>query len=65
MVVLFGNKTFNKEEVLKKAGQHLKIVRDQFRVHIERNPMYECAPIILVRVWKSLIEDGKERDLRK
>ena len=65
MVGVFGNNTFNRAEVLKKAGQHMKIVRDQFRVHLERNPRYEHPPIIPSREWKSLVEDGKERDLRK
>ena len=65
MVGLFGNETFNRAAVLKKAGQHMKIVWDQYRVHLERNPRYEIPPRIPGREWKSLVEDGKERDMRK
>jgi hypothetical protein len=43
----------------------MKIVRDQYRVHLEMNPRYERPPIILVREWKSLLDDGNERDIRK
>ena len=57
--------TFNRAEVLKKVGQHMKIVRDQFRVHLEKNPRYELPLMIPTREWKSLVEDGNERDLRK
>ena len=62
---MFDNDNFNGVEVLKKVGQHIKIVRDQFRVHLERNPKYECHPMIPIREWKALVEDGKERALRK
>ena len=65
LVGLFRNETFNRVEVLKKASQHMKMMRDQFRVHIEWNPRYECSPMIPTREWKSLVEDGKERPLRK
>ena len=43
----------------------MKIARDQFRVHLERNPRSEHHLVIPGRYWKSLVEDGKERDLRK
>ena len=56
---MFGSETFNREEVLKKVGQYINIVRDKFRVHIERDTRYENPPMILVREWKSLVEDGK------
>lgn len=42
----------------------MKIVRNQYRVHLERNPRYECPPMIPARDWKSLVEYGKERALR-
>ena len=64
LVSLFGKDTFDTSKVLHKAGEHLKIVRDQYRVHLEKNPRYEHPPIILSREWKSLVEDGNERDLR-
>ena len=43
----------------------MNIFWDQYRVHIERNPRYEHPPMIPSREWKSLVEDGKERALRK
>ena len=43
----------------------MNIVRDKFRVHLERNHRYEYHPMILEREWKYLVEDGKERALRK
>ena len=62
---LFEKDTFNTSKVLKKAGQHLNIVRDQYRVHLEKNPRYERSPMIPTTKWKSLVEYGKERALRK
>ena len=41
LVSLFEKDTFNTSKVLQKAGQHLKIVRDQYMVHLEENPRYE------------------------
>ena len=43
----------------------MKIVRYQYRVHLERNPRYEHPLMIPSREGKSLVEDGKERALRK
>ena len=37
LVGMFDNKTFNRVEVVNKDDQHMNIVRDQFRVHLERN----------------------------
>ena len=65
LVGLFDSETLKRADVLKKATQNIKIVRDQFRVHLERNPRYERPPMILAREWKDLVEDGNERDLRK
>ena len=62
---MFGNETFNRVAVLKKIGQYMHIVWDQYRVHLERNPRYERPPMIPAREWKSLVEDGKERAMRK
>ena len=36
LVSLFEKDTFDTSKVLQKAGKHLKIVRDQYRVHLER-----------------------------
>jgi len=65
LVGLFGAETFNRAEVMKKAGQHLKIVRDQYRVHLQKNPRYERPPMIPAREWKALLDDGREISLRK
>ena len=65
MIGLFSDETFNRAEVLKKVDQHMNIVRGQYRVHLETNPSYECPPMILVREWKSMLDDGRESDLRK
>ena len=65
LVGLFGGETFNRAEVLKKVGQHIKIVRDQCRVHLETNPRYERPLTIPARECKSLVEYGNERDLKK
>ena len=65
LVGLFEKDTFDTSKVLKKDGKHLNIVWDQYRVHLEKNPRYEHPPMIPSRDWKSLVEDGKERALRK
>ena len=65
LVGMSSNDTFDTTKVLKKVGQHMKIVRDQYRVHLEKNPRYEHPPMIPSRKWKALVEDRKERALRK
>ena len=65
IVGMFGSETFNQTEVQMKVGQHMNIAREQFRVHLERNPRYEHPPMIPTREWKSLVEDGKGKILRK
>jgi hypothetical protein len=65
LIGLFGVETFNRAEVLKKANQHMNIVRYQYRVHLKMNPRYELPPIIPLREWKSLLDDARERSLRK
>ena len=59
MVGPFNNETFNRDVVLKKAGQHMNIVWDQYRVHLERNPRHAIPSMIPAREWKSLVEYGK------
>ena len=63
LVSLFRKDTFDTSKVLQKAGKHLKIVQDQYRVHLEKNPRYEHPPMISPMEWKALVEEGKE-DLR-
>ena len=65
LVGMFGNETFDTTKVLKKIGKCMNIVQNQYRVHLERNPRYECPLMIPSREWKALMEDGKERGLRK
>ena len=65
LVSLFGKDTFDTSKVLQKARKHIKIVRDQYRVHLEKNPRYEHPPMIPSMEWKALVEDGKEKGLKK
>ena len=65
LVSLFRKDTFDTSKVLQKDGKHLKIVRDQYRVHLKKNPRYERPLVIPSMEWKALVEDGKEKGLRK
>ena len=65
LIGLFGKDTFDTMKFLKKVGKHMKIVRDQYRVHLEKNPRYELPLMIPSREWKALVEDVKEKGLRK
>ena len=65
LVGLFGKDTFDASKVLQKAGKHMKIVQDQYRVHLEKNPRYELPPMIPSMDWKSLVKYGKEKGLIK
>ena len=61
LVGLLGKDTFDTLKVLQKVGKHMKIVRDQYRVHLENNPRYELPPMIPFMKWKALVEYGKRR----
>ena len=65
LVSLFGKDTFDTSKILQKAGKHMNIVRDQYRVHLENNPKYERHPMIPSMEWKARVEDGNEKGLRK
>ena len=65
LVGLFGKDTFDTSKVLQKDGKKLKIVRDQYRVHLEKKRRYERPPMIPSREWKYLVEDAKEKGLRR
>ena len=65
LVGLFEKYTFDTSKVLQKVGQHLNIVRDKYRFHLEKNPRYERPLMIPSMEWKALVEDGKEKGLRK
>ena len=62
---MFGVDTFDKSEGSKAVGLYLKYIRDMYRVNLQKNPRYECPPIIPEREWKAFIEDAKEKRLRK
>lgn len=36
-----------------------------YRVQLEKNPKYEHPPMITDREWKALIEDSKDKKMRK
>ena len=62
---LFGEATFNKSWVTSMDVSCLKYAQDMYRVHLKKIPRYECPPIILEKEWKALIEDAKEKKMRK
>jgi hypothetical protein len=62
---LFGVDTFNKKVVTSAAGEYLKYTRDVYRRILERNPRYECPPLIPKREWEPIIDDAKEKILKK
>ena len=64
MVGFFGAGTFNHKKVLEKAGQHLHIVRDQYRNNLVKHPKYDRHPMIATREWKALLDDGREIAMR-
>ena len=62
---LFGVDMFNKKEVTSAAGEYLKYMRNVYRRSLARNPRYEHPPSIPEREWKAIIDDAKEKILRK
>jgi hypothetical protein len=46
-------------------GKYFKYMRDVYRRKFLVNPRYERPPSILEREWKALIDDIKEKKLRK
>jgi hypothetical protein len=62
---LFGVDTFNKKSVTSVAGEYLKYTRDVYRQSLARNSRYESLPSIPEREWKAIIDDAKEKILRK
>jgi hypothetical protein len=57
--------TFNRTAVTSAIGQHLKYTRDTSRVHLKYKPRYEHPLVIPEREWKAIIDDAKEKKLRK
>ena len=64
MVNLFGD-TFNKRGVIEAAGLNLKYVKEYYRDIFKINPMYEHPPMVPQKEWKALMDDAKEKALRK
>ena len=64
MVNLFGD-TFNKNVVLKLAGENLKYTRAQYREKLQIDLKHERPPMVLEKEWKALMEDAKENLLKR
>jgi hypothetical protein len=62
---LFGVDMFNTKAVTSTACEYLKYTRDVYRRSLARNPRYECPPSIPKREWKEIIDDAKEKILKK
>ena len=63
MVYLFGN-YFKKRGVTLVVSLNLKYVRNQYRVDLKNN-LKNHPPMVLDKVWKALIDDAKEKVVRK
>ena len=63
MVYLFGN-YFKKRGVTLVVSLNLKYVRNQYRVDL-KNSLKNHPPMVLDKEWKELIEDVKDKALRK
>ena len=64
MVNLFGD-TFNRKGVTATAGLNLKYVREDYRDNLKINPKHEHPPMVPEKEWKVLMDDAKEKGLRK
>ena len=64
MVILFSD-TFNKKGATAADGLNLKYVRADYRDNLQINPKYEHPPMVLEKEWKVLMDDAKEKALRK
>ena len=62
---LFGVDTFNTKEVTSAVGEYLKYTWDVYRQSLARNPRYDHPPLIPEREWKVIIDDAKEKILKK
>ena len=63
MVNLFGD-TLNQKGVTVAAGLNLKYVRANYRDNLQINPKIE-RPLMIPKEWKALMDDAKEKALRK
>ena len=64
MVYLFGD-TFNEKGVTATAGLNLKYVKADYRDNLQSNPKYECPLMVPEKEWKELMDDAKEKALKK
>ena len=64
MVNLFGD-TFNRKGVTGTAGLNLKYVRADYMESLQINTKYEHPLMVPKKVWKALMDDAKEKELRK
>jgi hypothetical protein len=62
---LFGVDTFNKKVITSAAGKYLKYTWDVYRRSLAGNPRHEHPPSIPEREWKVIIDDAKEKILKK
>ena len=47
------------------VSEYLKYTQDVYRRKLLGNPRYECPPSIPEREWKAIIDDAKEKILKK
>ena len=47
------------------VDNYLKIVREMYRVQLQKNPKYERPPMIDEREWKALVKDAAENKVKK
>ena len=64
MVNLFGD-TFNKKGVTAPTGLNLKYVRADYRDNLQINSKYERPLMVSEKEWNVLMDDAKEKELRK
>ncbi len=64
MMNLFGP-IFNQKRVQTIAGKYINLVRDNYRTNIGKYPNYERPGLILEREWDALVEDAKQKKMRK
>jgi len=63
-VILFGE-SLNKSGVTSLVGTYLKYVRDQYRIHLQNKSKYEHPTMIPKSEWNNLLDDSKEKTMRK
>ena len=54
-----------KKGVTTTNGLNLKYVRVDYRDNLQINPKYEHPPMVPEKEWKALMDDAKEKALRK